>query len=170
VDGWASSLYQALKASGIGMVAYVPDEVTDPLLRLVQEDPALAVVPVTREEEGVAVLAGGYLGGVRGALVLQSSGLGNSLNALSGLCLAYQIPLLLVVSERGRLGEFNPAQVPLGRALPRILEALGIQAFWAEDGDRLGRLVERAAALAFASCLPVAVVLTPTLTGGKVLR
>lgn len=167
---WQSDVARTLKHNGIDVVAYVPDEVTGGLLKLLEADPAVAMIGVTREEEGVAVLAGAYLGGKRGALILQGSGLGNALNALSSLAIASQIPLLLIISERGRLGEFNPAQVPLGRATPHILDALGIQAFSIGTGDDVEGTVDGAAKLAFSSSLPVALLFSPTLTGGKTLR
>lgn len=164
---WQVRMAESLKRSGIEMIAYVPDEVTSRLLELLEVDPAVTTVSVTREEEGVAVLAGGYLGGRRGALILQGSGLGNAINALSSLAVASQIPLLLLISERGRLGEFNPAQVPLGRATQRILEALGIQAFSVADPDEVEYMVEAGARLAFSGSVPVALLLSPKLTGGK---
>ncbi|MGQ0549182.1 MAG: sulfopyruvate decarboxylase subunit alpha [Armatimonadota bacterium] len=167
---WQSEVAQALKQNAVDVVAYVPDEVTGGLLALLEADPAITMVSVTREEEGVAVLAGAYLGGKRGVLIIQGSGLGNALNALSSLAIASQIPMLLIISERGRLGEFNPAQVPLGRATPRILEALGIQAFSIGAGDDVARTVDGSARLAFSSSLPVALLFSPTLTGGKTLR
>ncbi|MGH2406425.1 MAG: sulfopyruvate decarboxylase subunit alpha [bacterium] len=167
---WHSHIAQTLMRNGIELVAYVPDEVTGNLLTLLEANPAFTMIGVTREEEGVAVLAGAYLGGKRGALILQGSGLGNALNALSSLAIASQIPLLLIISERGRLGEFNPAQVPLGRATPRILEALGIQAFSVGAGDDVQGTADGAAKLAFSSSLPVALLLSPTLTGGKIPR
>ena len=58
---------------------------------------------------------------------MQNSGLGNCTNALASLNMASMIPVVLVVSHRGDLGEFNPAQVPMGRAATRILDALGIR-------------------------------------------
>lgn len=164
---WEPQVVAALKAGGIEMVAYVPDEMTGGVLRLLEADPAFTMVPVTREEEGVAVLAGGYLGGRRGVLILQGSGLGNSINVLASLVVASQIPMLLLISERGRLGEFNPVQVPLGRATPRILEALGIQSFALEDQDDIERTLGGALGLAFGTSMPVAILLTTTLTGGK---
>ncbi len=167
---WQSAVALAFKDNGIDMIAYVPDEVSGSLLNLLEADPAITMVSVTREEEGVAVLAGGYLGGKRGALIIQGSGLGNAINALSSLAIASQIPLLLFISERGRIGEFNPAQVPLGRATPRILEALGVQAFAIGAGDDVAATVSGGARLAFASTLPVALLLSPTVTGGKTLR
>jgi sulfopyruvate decarboxylase alpha subunit len=170
MENWSETLAAALKRNGVRMIAHVPDEVTAHLLDRLSADPEITVVPCTREEEGVAVLAGGYLGGQKGALVLQGSGVGNSLNALGSLALAYQIPMLLIISERGRLGEFNPAQVPLGRAIPRILETLGIQYFSVEDATRVDDLVAGASDLAFSGSLPVALGLSTLLTGGKTLR
>lgn len=170
MERWSDRLADALKHSGVRMIAHVPDEITGRLLDRLCADPELRVVSCTREEEGVAVLAGGYLGGRRGALVLQGSGLGNSLNALASLAIAYQIPMLLIISERGRLGEFNPAQVPLGRAIPRILDALGIQFFSISAPEDIGDLVAGASDLAFGGLLPVALGLSTRLTGGKTLR
>lgn len=164
---WQTQIVQALKENKIEMVAHVPDEVTGSLLELLEADPAFKVICVTREEEGVALLAGTYLGGKRGALIFQGSGLGNAINALASLAVATQIPLLLVISERGRLGEVNPVQVPLGRATPQILDSLGIQAFWISAQDDVADVVAGGARLAFSTSVPVAVVLTPALTGGK---
>jgi sulfopyruvate decarboxylase alpha subunit len=164
---WPEQISQALKQNKVEIIAHVPDEVTGSLLGLLEADPAFSVICVTREEEGVALLAGAYLGGKRGALIFQGSGLGNALNALGSLAVAAQIPILLIISERGRLGEINPVQVPLGRATPQILEALGIQAFWVSAQDEAADVVDSGARLTFSTTLPVAVLLTPALTGGK---
>ena len=161
---------EALKANGYQMVAYVPDEVADRLLQLLHKDGSFAMAPATREEEAVGIICGGFLGGKRGAVVMQGSGLGNSINALCGLAIGYQIPFLMIISERGRLGEFNSVQVPLGRAAPKIFEALGIQAFWINEEDEIAPIVEGATKLAFGGFLPVALVLTTTLSGGKTWR
>ncbi len=170
MNDWSSRLVEGLKANRIEFVAQVPDEVTGRVLALLEADPTVTVISVTREEEGVGVLAGAALGGKRGALILQGSGVGNAINALASLCVACQIPLLLIISERGRLGEFNPVQVPLGRAIPRIFEALGIQSFWVNTIDEIAPVLDGAAGLAFASSLPVALLLPTTLTGGKTLK
>ena len=114
-EPWWEIVFERLKAHDIRLIAHVPDAVLSPLIRLVEADPFFEVVPLTREEEGVGVVTGGYLGGMRGALLMQSSGLGNSVNALGGLPMAYQIPFLLLITPRGRLSEFNPSQVPAGR-------------------------------------------------------
>src|SRR5262245_29211237 len=86
---WWEVVVAALKAHQVRLIAHVPDQVLAPLVRAFEADPFFEVVPLTREEEGVGILSGGYLGGMRGALLLQSSGLGNSINALAGLSLAY---------------------------------------------------------------------------------
>jgi len=170
VETWSSTLARALKANGVRMITYVPDEVTGHLLDQLHADPECTVVCATREEEAVSVLAGAYLGGKRGAIVLQGSGLGNSLNALSSLVIAYQIPMLLIISERGRLGEFNPAQVPFGRAIPRILDALGVQLFPLDSAERIDEVIAGACKLAFEGLVPVALTLPTLMTGGKTLR
>ena len=167
---WSAALADALKANGYEMIAYVPDEVADRLLQILREDSSMQMVSVTREEEGVAVLCGAYLGGKRGALVMQGSGLGNSINVLCSLAIGFQLPLLMMISERGRLDEFNPVQVPFGRAMPRILEAMGIQAYWIERAEDIPRTVEGATKLASAGTLPVALVIPTTLSGGKTWR
>jgi sulfopyruvate decarboxylase alpha subunit len=167
---WSRVMVDALKANGYEMVAYVPDEVADRLLQLLHKDGSLAMVCATREEEAVGIVCGGFLGGKRSVLVMQGSGLGNSINALCGLAIGHQLPFLMVISERGRLGEFNSVQVPLGRAAPRIFEALGIQAYWVDRAEDIGALVDGATKLAFGGFVPVALVLSTTLSGGKTWR
>jgi sulfopyruvate decarboxylase alpha subunit len=167
---WSATLAQAILANGYSTIAYVPDEVADSVVQLLHRNGTLTMVSATREEEAVGVLAGAFLGGKRGVLLCQGSGIGNSVNALCGLAIGYQIPFLMVISERGVLGEFNPVQTPLGRALPKIFDALGVQAFWLDDAGAIGDVVEGATKLAFSSSMPVAVVLPTMLTGGKTFR
>src|SRR5262249_57982555 len=120
-------LADVLRRNDIRTLATVPDYIVSHVLEHLWADPECKVVTVTREEEGVGLLSGAWLAGRRGALLMQNSGLGNSVNALASLCVASQIPLVLVISQRGDLGEFNPAQVPMGQATARILDALGIR-------------------------------------------
>jgi sulfopyruvate decarboxylase alpha subunit len=164
---WWRLVYERLRAHEVQVVAHVPDAALSQLIRLIERDPAFDVVPLAREEEGIGVLAGAYFGGRRGALLLQSSGLGNSVNALAGLALAYQVPFLLVISPRGRLGEFNPSQVPMGRAVEPILAALGIETVVLERLAEVEALVDQAAYTCFATSRPVALIVSTLLTGGK---
>ena len=98
---------------------------------------------------------------------MQSSGLGNCINALGGLPMAYRIPFLLVITPRGRLSEFNPSQVPAGRATPKLLDALGIETATLERADEVGTVVDQALYSAFSTSQPVAVIASTLLTGGK---
>jgi sulfopyruvate decarboxylase alpha subunit len=163
---WQEQLYHSLKANGIRLVCYVPDSVLAGLIDLMEKDGSLQVVSVTREEEGVGILAGGYLGGLRGALLLQSSGLGNSVNALTSLNLPQQIPFLMLISPRGDVGEFNPFQVPMGRILNPLLDLLLIGHVTLEREEQVQPVVERACRSAFRTNLPVAIILSRELAGG----
>src|SRR5260221_8594524 len=111
---WRDEIFAALKRAEIRQVGYVPDAGHARLIELCRDDPAIRAVPLTTEEEGVALLAGAWLGGQRGALLMQSSGVGNCINMLS-LISQCRFPLLSIVTMRGQWGEFNPWQVPMGQ-------------------------------------------------------
>ena len=164
---WWQIVFDRLKANQIRLIAHVPDAGLARLIATCEADPFFDVVPLTREEEGVGILAGGYLGGMRGALLMQSSGLGNSVNALGGLPLAYQIPFLLLMTPRGRLSEFNPSQVPAGRAATKVLDALDVETVTLERVGEVGELVDQAIYTAFSTYRPVALIASTLLTGGK---
>ena len=112
MTSWSDTVHERFKANGIRLVAHVPDAALVGLIGACEADPDIEVLQLTREEEGVGILSGAYLGGTRGALLMQSSGLGNCVNALGGLPMAYRIPFLILITPRGRLSEFNPSQVP----------------------------------------------------------
>jgi sulfopyruvate decarboxylase subunit alpha len=116
-----------LHACGSRHVVYVPDNPLSHVLAvLTSEYSDVDTTIATREEEAFGIAAGLHLGGARPTVMLQSSGLGNSINALSSLIVPYQMPMLVVISMRGDAGEWNAAQVPMGRAVRSILEALTI--------------------------------------------
>ncbi|HVB11322.1 MAG TPA: decarboxylase [Bacillota bacterium] len=164
---WADEVTAAFREQDIRLIAYVADRVLAPVIERMAADPYFRLVCLTREEEGVGVLAGGYLGGMRGALLLQSSGFGNTLNGFGSLVLPYQIPFVMLMSVRGGPGEFNVCQVPLGQALPRILDDLGIPRYDLDRPEAVAPLVRGAGRLAFATGKPVALLLSTLLTGGK---
>lgn len=164
---YGSRIYEALRDERVRAVTYVPDIILEPIIRRFEEDGESLVAKVGREEEGVGVAAGLWLGGRRSALMLQSSGLGNSLNALGSFAAAYQIPLLLVVSPRGGVGEFNPAQVPFGRVFEDVLGLIGVQCITLRSGDGVQTAVSEACRTAFGASQSVALILSRDLTGGK---
>jgi sulfopyruvate decarboxylase subunit alpha len=137
------------------------------LLALAEEDSYFQMVAVHREEEAVGILAGLYLGGQRGAMLIQSSGLGNSLNALGSLALAYRIPFPLFVSMRGELGEFNPAHLHMGRAVPGCLTAVGMQHIMLRTEAEVSRVLAGAFKTCFTAQEPFGILLSAQLTGWK---
>ena len=164
---WAKHVADVLRRNDLRMFATVPDYIVSHVLEPLWADPECRVVTVTREEEGVGLLSGAWLAGRRGALLMQNSGLGNCVNALASLDVACQIPIVLVISHRGDLGEFNPAQVPMGQAAGPILDALGIRWIKPASVAELEAQGDGLVKLAWTRALPVAILLPPELTGGK---
>jgi len=124
-----SAVFAGLKRAGVDFAASVPCINLGQLLLLVSSDPEILHLPVTREEEGVGLCAGAWMGGKRPALLMQNSGLGNMINALASLNLLYGLPLLMIISHRGLEGESIAAQMPMGRLTPKLLEVMGIPTF-----------------------------------------
>ncbi len=164
---WSDTVFECFKANGIRTVVHVPDTILTDLIRMAAEDDAFDVLGPTREEEGVGMVCGAYVGGSPGALLMQNSGLGNAANAIASLAVPYQIPFLLLISQRGELGEFNAVQVGMGQALRAVLDSLAIPHFTPQREDEVVRIVNGACKLAFSTDRPVAVILSPLLTGGK---
>ncbi len=125
----SEAVYRGMKDAGIDLIVSVPCINLSGLILLADRDPSVIHVPVTREEEGVGVCAGAYMGGRKPAMLMQNSGLGNSINALASLNLLYRIPLLMIMSHRGVEGEPICAQVPMGQFTPALLDTLGIPYF-----------------------------------------
>ena len=164
---WPNQIVSVLKASDICSIAFVPDSVIGSILKAAEKDSFFHLTTLAREEEGVGVLTGEYLGGRRGALMMQSAGFGNCINALASLAIPYQIPFLILISQRGELGEFNACHVTMGKALRRIMDAIGIQHFTVEHHDSLEIILNGAIKTAYASDRPVAVILSTILVGWK---
>ncbi|HEY0515793.1 MAG TPA: thiamine pyrophosphate-binding protein [Solirubrobacteraceae bacterium] len=163
---WANAVFDILSDLDIRQVAIVPDAGHSRLIRLCEDDPRKRVVTLTTEEEGVALLAGAWLGGERGVLLLQSSGVGNCINMLS-LIETCQMPLLMLVTMRGEWGEFNPWQVPMGRGTQPALEAMGVTVRRADEAHLVAPAVLGAANLAFNTSRAVAVLIGQSVLGAK---
>jgi sulfopyruvate decarboxylase subunit alpha len=118
----------------------------------------------TREEEAFGIAAGLYLGGVKPSVMLQSSGLGNSLNALTSLLLPYKIPALIIISMRGDAGEWNDAQVPMGRAVRAICDAIGLPHATAETSEATSETIRFVGQTAFGTRMPGVCLLPRRLT------
>jgi sulfopyruvate decarboxylase alpha subunit len=163
---WPLDLYHVLRDAGIRQASYVPDAGHSRLIDLLHADPEVATTVLTTEEEGVAIGAGAWLGGQRSVLLMQSSGVGNCINMMS-LLPACRFPFLALVTMRGEWAEFNPWQVPMSRATEPALAAIGVTTMRVDGAEEAAETVSAAAALAFDSDQPVAVLLSQRLIGRK---
>jgi sulfopyruvate decarboxylase alpha subunit len=163
---WPRQIFEVFKQVGIEQIAYVPDAGHAQLITDCEADNTMNVVSLTTEEEGVAMLAGGWLGGKRGALLMQSSGVGNCVNMLS-VVMEGRFPLLMIVTMRGEWGEFNPWQLPMGQSTGRVLEDIGVYVQRVEHPEEVRDVVHAAAQMTFSSNRPIAVLLGQRLIGFK---
>jgi sulfopyruvate decarboxylase subunit alpha len=166
-EGWSKAVADALRRNGIHTYATVPDFIVSQVLEHLWADEDCKVVTVTREEEGLGLLSGAFLAGQRGALLMQNSGLGNCVNTIASLNVASQIPVVMVISHRGDLGEYNAAQVPMGQAAERVLDALEIRTLQPHTVAEFEAEADGLIKLAFTRSIPVAVLLPNDLTGGR---
>ncbi len=164
---WAETIVQSLKDAEVSLVAYVPDISIHQVTRLLEEDDYFHVVSATREEEAIGIASGAYAVGRNAAVFMQSSGFGNCVNAIASLCIPCRLPIPMFINLRGEVGEFNIAQVAMGRTTRPILDTLGIPYYTLDSDDRLGQRVSGALALCYASRQPLALCMTPLLHGGK---
>ena len=163
---WSEDVFEAMKAREIGTVATVPDGGLTRLLTLCHAEAGTRVVTLTTEEEGIGLVAGLWLGGQRGMMALQSSGVGNCINAL-GYAATLRAPCLMLVTMRGQWGEFNPWQVPMGHATPAVLEAMGVKCFPVDRAGEVGETFAAAADLAFNGDFACAVLVGQRVIGAK---
>ena len=163
---WREAIFAALKAAEVRQVGYVPDAGHSRLIELCRADPTIRAVPLTTEEEGVALAAGAWLGGQRAALLMQSSGVGNCINMLS-LTKSCRFPLAMLVTMRGEWAEFNPWQVPMGSKTQAALTLCDVLVYRVEHGDEAGETVAAALDMAFNGSLATAVLLGQRLIGAK---
>src|SRR3954471_324988 len=163
---WPDELYALLRANDVTQFAYVPDAGHKVLIDRSLADPDVQSIPLTTEEEGVALCAGADLGGARAVLLMQSSGVGNTINMLS-LTSGGKFPFLTLVSMRGEFGEGNPWQYPMGQAVQPVLEAMGIICLRVEKPEEVIPTTSAALTMVFQSGMGVAVLLTQKLLGAK---
>lgn len=163
---WHCDIYDVLREQDFTLVCHVPDAGHTPLIRLCEATEGMDVVTLTTEEEGVGIISGAWSGGRKGVLLMQSSGVGNCINALAlpAIC---RIPFLTIVSMRGEWGEFIPWQNPMGQATPKVLEAMNVTVFRADRKEEVGMTVDAAAKFAHNTRQSAAVLLSQRMIGAK---
>jgi sulfopyruvate decarboxylase alpha subunit len=163
---WQSDVFRILKSVDVKHIVYVPDAGHSTAIRMAEADTEINAVVLTTEEEGIAYLAGAWLGGERGALLMQSSGVGNCINTLA-LQVCTRFPLLMVVTMRGDWAEFNGWQNPMGQATEQSLKLMGIMTWRADAPEEVAPLLRGAATMAFEGDSACAVLLGQRLIGEK---
>ena len=165
-SNWSEDVLRAIEARKIVTVCTVPDGGLTELLQLIEKKKSLRLVTLSTEEEGIGIATGCWLAGARAMVAMQSSGVGNCINAL-GLPAAFRAPCLLLVTMRGQWGEFNPWQVPMGQAVRPALEAVGVKCYPVERAEEIGETFAAAADFAFNSRVSAAVLISQRVIGAK---
>jgi sulfopyruvate decarboxylase alpha subunit len=163
---WHDQIFEVLQAHDIRQVYHVPDAGHSKLIERCQRSNAMRTVSLTTEEEGIAIAAGAWLGGQRSVLLMQSSGVGNTINLL-GLTRTLRFPFLTLITMRGEWGEFNSWQYPMGQGTPKVLEAMGVLLYSVDKAEEVKATVDAAARAAFNAGQAVAVLLRQKLIGIK---
>jgi sulfopyruvate decarboxylase alpha subunit len=164
---WADAMLRVLKDNEARLVTYVPDNVLTPLIAGASADNYFMPVVATREDEAIGTLTGAYMGGLRGVAMMQTSGFALVVNALASLVVPYQIPAVIVVSERGTLGEFNSGQVLVARTIRPVLDSIAVTHHTLTDQATMPFIVDKSIKQAFTTQSPVVFILSPLLTGGN---
>jgi sulfopyruvate decarboxylase alpha subunit len=166
---WPHTIYRLLKEARVTQISYVPDGGHKNLIRYCSDDPEMRTISLTTEQDGIGLATGAWLGGVRSALLMQSSGVGNCINALS-LVRNCRIPFLAFVTMRGDFGEANNWQMAMGRATPTVLEAMGTVCLRVDKAEDMEETVAAALRMAFSAQQAIAVLLSQRLIGAKIFK
>ena len=166
---WSKPVHKLFQEHDIEQVAIVPDAGHANLIHLCESDKKMSVIRLTSEEQGVALLGGAWLGGKKGVLLMQSSGVGNCINMLS-LSTSCQFPLLILVTMRGDHAEFNPSQVPMGDATETVLAAMGVLVRRADTHEDVVQEVSGALRMTYNTFRPMAVLIGQKVVGAKDFR
>jgi len=166
---WSKPVHKLFQEHDIDQVAIVPDAGHADLIRLCESDKKMSVIRLTSEEQGVSLLGGAWLGGKKGVLLMQSSGVGNCINMLS-LSTSCQFPLLILVTMRGDHAEFNPSQVPMGDATETVLAAMGVLVRRADTHEDVVQEVSGALRMTYNTFRPMAVLIGQKVIGAKDFR
>ena len=166
MNDWRDDIFQVLQDHDIKQVYHVPDAGHAKVIEACQNTNSIRTVALTTEEEGIPLAAGAWLGGQRSVLLMQSSGVGNTIN-LMGMTKTLRFPFLTLITMRGEQGEFNSWQYPMGQGTPKVLEAMGVLVMSADKVEDVKTTVDHAARSAFNGGQAVAVLLRQKLIGIK---
>ncbi|MFQ5851240.1 MAG: thiamine pyrophosphate-binding protein [Candidatus Binatia bacterium] len=155
----ATEIVISLKRAGVDFATTLTEANLHDLIMTLEEDKGIHHVPVTREEEGIGICAGAYLGGKRPAMVMMNAGFLLSLNALATTCIHPGIPILMLIGYSGGMGEENPSHATVGMLTEPVLQALHIIYEKVSRLDEILPAIVDAQTLARSSRRPTAVLL-----------
>lgn len=161
---WDEIFSDVLKANDIRLVTYVPDRVLTPLISRVERDNSFIAFSATREEEALGIVSGAWMAGMRGIVLMQTSGFATLANVIASLAVPYQIPVVMAVSERGTLGEFNLGQALVAKTMRPVLDSLAIEHHTVTRKDELAFIADRTIKQAFMTQMPATLILSPLMT------
>jgi sulfopyruvate decarboxylase subunit alpha len=153
-------IYETLKECDIRLVSALPETWLVHLIRMTDDDPEMTLVRLAKEEEGVGISAGAHFAGVKSAMLMQNHGFLASINGIVSFAHLYKIPLLMLVSYRGTLGERDPWQTQGGNVTESLLRALSIPYSLLDGVETVKKRIRQAQTLAEISLQPVAILLT----------
>lgn len=153
-------IYDALKAVDVRMMSALPETWLVHLIRMAEDDPEMTLVRLAKEEEGVGISAGAHFAGVKSAMLMQNHGFLASVNGIVSFAQLYKMPLLMLISHRGDLGERDPWQTQGGMATIPVLQALNIPTYSMNDRASVPKLIRQGQTLAESALTPVALLLT----------
>src|ERR1700678_89578 len=154
-----------LKAAGVSVVCYLPDSLFKELYPALDRDPDIRTIQVTNEGEGAAIGGGLFLSGKRAALIMENSGLRASIEPLARMGMGAGIPVIMLMSYRGDLGENNWWAVPHGMTMEPLLNAMRIPFRLVDEEAKIGQAIQDAFAWSCAAYYHSAIVLS-----GSVVR
>jgi len=163
-ETWDEIVVRVLKANKVELITYVPDKVLAPLIKRLHADNYFTVLAPAREEEAVGIVAGAYMAGQRGIVLMQTSGFATLANVLASLAVPYQLPVLMMISERGTLGDFQLGQAIVCRTMRPVLVSLGIEHYAITRLDEVEFIVDSMIKQAYSTRAPAAMILSPLLT------
>jgi sulfopyruvate decarboxylase subunit alpha len=152
-------IYDVIKDAGVRIISALPETWLVHLIRMAEEDPAMTLVRLAKEEEGVGISAGAHLAGVRSAMLMQNHGFLASVNGIVSCAQLYRIPLVMLISARGEFGERDPWQTEGGGVTEHVLDALRIPFDRLDSADHVAKRIAKAQTLAYSASRPVAILL-----------
>ena len=157
---YARTLINAYKETGVSLVTALPESLLKSAYRMIAADPDIRYVPVTNESEMPGIVAGAYMGGVRGVMMMENSGLRQLCEPLSRFTQSHNMPLVMLMAYRGEFGEYNWWGHTHAQTMEPLLNALRIPYRFIREIDEIKPMIGKAWVHADSSQLPVALIMT----------